>query len=114
MKLHEADKKFFGFELPDKNGEQEYYRYLFTVMASPAVEVITRLLRSVKAHLHQLGIKLSFYVDDGRVSTSTKEKTWSHFQFVQFSAAGISNGRKRRQRLCNRFSTWVLSQILCN
>ena len=54
VKLHEADKKFFGFELPGKNGEPEYYR--FTVMAygySPAVEVVTRLLRPVKAYLHQ-------------------------------------------------------------
>jgi hypothetical protein len=60
VKLHEADKKFFGFELPGKNGEPEYYR--FTVMAygySPAVEVVTRLLKPVKAYLHQLGIKLS-------------------------------------------------------
>jgi hypothetical protein len=83
VKLHEADKKFFGFELPGKNGEPEYYR--FTVMAygySPAVEVVTRLLRPVKAYLHQLGIKLSLYVDDGRVSASSKEKTWSQFQFV--------------------------------
>jgi len=80
VKLHEADKKFFGFELPGMNGEQEYYP--FTVMANPAVEVVTRLLRSLKAYLHQLGIKLSLYVDDGRVSTGTKEKTWSQIQFV--------------------------------
>ncbi len=80
VKLHEADKKFLAFELPGMNGEQEYY--WFTVMASPAVEVITRLLRSLKVYLHQLGIKLSLYVDDGKVSAGTKEKTWSQFQFV--------------------------------
>jgi len=46
------------------------------------VEVVTRLLRPVKAYLHSLGIKLSIYVDDGRVSASTAEQTWKQFQFV--------------------------------
>jgi hypothetical protein len=49
---------------------------------SPAVEVVTRLLRPVKAYLQSLGIKLSIYVDDGRVSASTAEQTWKQFQFV--------------------------------
>jgi hypothetical protein len=83
VKLHQADKKFFGFELPGKDGVSEFYQ--FTVMAygySPAVEVVTRLLRPVKAYLHQLGIKLSIYVDDGRVSASTESKAWQQFQFA--------------------------------
>jgi hypothetical protein len=83
VKLHQADKKFFGFQLPGKDGVSEYYQ--FTVMAygySPAVEVVTRLLRPVKAYLHQLGIKLSIYVDDGRVSASTESKAWRQFQFA--------------------------------
>ena len=46
------------------------------------MEVVTRLLRPVKAYLHSLGIKLSIYVDDGRVSASTAEQTWKQFQFV--------------------------------
>jgi hypothetical protein len=83
MWLHEADKKFFGFERPGVDGRPEFYQ--FTAMAygySPAVEVVTRLLRPVKAYLHSLGIKLSISVDDGRVSASTAEQTWKQFQFV--------------------------------
>ena len=83
VKLNPADKKFFGFALPGKDGQMEYFQ--FTVMAygfSPAVEVVTRLLKPVKAFLHELGIKLSIFVDDGRVSASTAEKTWEQFQFV--------------------------------
>jgi hypothetical protein len=83
VKLHQADKKFFGFELPRKDGGSDYFQ--FTVMAygySPAVEVVTRLLKPVKAYLHSLGIKLSIFVDDGRVSVNTAEKTWDQFQFV--------------------------------
>ena len=67
--LHEADKKFFRFEIPGEDGSPEYYQ--FAVMAygySPAVEVVTRLLRPVKAYLHSLVMKLSIYV--GRVSAS--------------------------------------------
>jgi len=83
VRLNAADRKFFGFALPGDNGQMEYFQ--FTVMAygySPAVEVVTRLLRPVKAYLHELGIKLSIYVDDGRVSASTSEQTWEQFQFV--------------------------------
>ena len=83
VKLHQADKKFFGFALPRKDGGNDYYQ--FTVMAygySPAVEVVTRLLKPVKAYLHSLGIKLSIFVDDGRVSANTAEKAWDQFEFV--------------------------------
>jgi hypothetical protein len=66
VRLHEADKKFFGFEIPGEDGRPEYYQ--FAVMAygyCPAIEVVTRLLRPVKAYLHSLGIKLLTHVDDG-------------------------------------------------
>ncbi len=59
--------------------------YQFKVMAywySPAVEVVTRLLKPVKAYLHQLGIKISIFVDDGRISTNSREECWVKFQFA--------------------------------
>lgn len=83
VRLNPTDRKFFGFALPGEDGKVEFYQ--FHVMAygySPAVEVVTRLLKPVKAYLHELGVKLSIFVDDGRVSASTQEKTWSQFQFV--------------------------------
>jgi len=49
---------------------------------STAVEVVTRLLKPVKAYLHELGIKLSIFVDDGRISASTESETWEKFQFA--------------------------------
>jgi hypothetical protein len=83
VRLNPADRKFFGFALPSGEGTSDYFQ--FTVMAygySPAVEVVTRLLKPVKAYLHQLGIKLSIFVDDGRVSAAGKQETWEKFQFV--------------------------------
>jgi hypothetical protein len=83
VRLSKDDRKYFGFELPGEGGMPEYYR--FTVMAygySPAVEVVTRLLKPVKAFLHQLGIKISIFVDDDRVSAKSEHLCWEQFQFV--------------------------------
>ena len=83
VRLNKADRKYFGFALQTEAGEQEYYQ--FKVMAygySPAVEVVTRLLKPVKAYLHELGIKISIFVDDGRVSASAPGETWEKFQFA--------------------------------
>jgi hypothetical protein len=49
---------------------------------SPAVEVVTRLLKPVKAYLHHLGIKISIFVGDGRVSAKSEHQCWEQFQFV--------------------------------
>jgi hypothetical protein len=83
VRLHEDDRKFFGFALPAEDGHMEYYQ--FKVMAygySPAVEVVTRLLKPVKVYLHQLGIKISIFVDDGRISASSKEECSEKFEFA--------------------------------
>jgi hypothetical protein len=83
VNLNPADRKFFGFALPAEDGNFDCYQ--FKVMAygySPAVEVVTRLLRPVKAYLHQLGIKLSIFVDDGRVSAGSRKEAWDKFQFT--------------------------------
>ena len=83
VQLHPEDRKYFGFALPTEDGKEEFFQ--FKVMAygfSPAVGVVTRLLRPVKAFLHDRGIKLSIFVDDGRVSAATEEETWEKFQFV--------------------------------
>jgi hypothetical protein len=39
-------------------------------------------LKPVKAYLHQLGIKISIFVDDGRISASSREECWEKFQFA--------------------------------
>jgi Reverse transcriptase (RNA-dependent DNA polymerase) len=83
VQLRPEDRKFFGFALPGKDGIEEFYR--FTVMAygfRTATEVVTRLLRPVKAYLHELGIKLSIFVDDGRVSAQLEQDCREQFQFV--------------------------------
>ena len=82
VRLAEADRKFFGFAFPDETGQLQYYQ--FKVMAygfSPAVSVVTRLLKPVKAYLHELGIKLSIYVDDGRLGSQEKVEAEEQLRF---------------------------------
>jgi hypothetical protein len=81
--LKQEEQKYFGFAIPAEDGTTDFYK--FKVMAygySPAVEVVTRLLKPVKAYLHGLGIKISIFVDDGRVSAAGKEECWEKFQFT--------------------------------
>jgi hypothetical protein len=83
VRLKQEEQKYFGFAIPAENGRTDYYK--FKVMAygySPAVEVVTRLLKPVPAYLHGLGIKISIFVDDGRVSAAGKEECWEKFQFT--------------------------------
>jgi Reverse transcriptase (RNA-dependent DNA polymerase) len=70
--LHPDMKKFLGFAVPEPDGYMSYYQ--FTVMPNgckPAVAIVTRLLKPVKAFLHNAGVKFTIYVDDGRISASS-------------------------------------------
>jgi hypothetical protein len=83
VRLHPSMERFMGFMVPDKNGTPQYYT--FKVMAygcRPAVTVVTRLLRPIKAFLHTLGIKFSIYIDDGRISASTSGLCSQHMEFT--------------------------------
>jgi hypothetical protein len=83
MRLKHEEQKYFGFAIPAEDGRTDYYK--FKVMASrysTAAEVVTHLLKPVKAYLHRLGIKISIFVDDGCVSAAGKEECWEKFQFT--------------------------------
>ena len=82
VRLAPEHRKYFGFAVPDEMGKTRFYQ--FKVMAygyGPAVSVVTRLLQPVKAFLHKLGIKVSLYVDDGRISASSKEGAEQQLEF---------------------------------
>jgi hypothetical protein len=72
--LRPEDRKYFGFAVPDEKGQLQFYQ--FPVMAygyAPAVAIVTRLLQPVKAYLYKRGIKLTLYVDDGRIVAKTEK-----------------------------------------
>jgi hypothetical protein len=60
VRLHPDMKKFFGFQVPDLDGRPRYY--CFNVMpygCKPALAIVTRLLKPLKAFFHRLGINFS-------------------------------------------------------
>lgn len=72
IRLHPDMRRYLGFQVPDENGDPIFFQ--FTVMAygyRPAVAIVTRLIKHIKAYLHRLGIKYSMYIDDGRNSAAT-------------------------------------------
>jgi len=83
IRLHPDMHQYMGFMVPDEDGAPMYF--VFRIMAygcKPAVTIVTRLLRPIKAFLHQCGIKFSMYVDDGRVSAHTPEFCQAQMDFT--------------------------------
>ena len=83
VKLEESVKQFFGFTVEQPDGTPEYF--VFNVMPfgySPAVAVVNRLLKPVVAYLHQLGIRVAIYVDDGQVVAKSQLETRGQYRFV--------------------------------
>ena len=75
FQLHNTAKKFFTFTIPTGSGSFQYYQ--FNVMCygySLAAYVATRVITSIKAFLHKLGIRLSIYIHDGRVLAQTADE----------------------------------------
>ena len=83
IRLRPDMKKYLGFAVPQEDGSTVFFQ--FRVMpfgVKPAVAVVTRLLKPVKAYFHRLGIKFSIYIDDGRVSAASSEVCARHMAFV--------------------------------
>ncbi len=74
--------QYMGFMVPAEDGTPQFFQ--LTVMAygcKPAVTVVTRLLRPIKAFLHKHGI-FSIYIDDGCVSAATPQLCSEQMQFT--------------------------------
>ena len=80
VKLHPDMYRFFGFSCPDAAGVLQYYQFKVLIYGcKPAVHIVTRLLMPVKSYLHTLGIKISIYIDDGRVAAAGAAETKAKF-----------------------------------
>ena len=80
VQLHPAARQFFGFMIPGKDGKPEFYHFnVLPYGFKPAVAIVTKLLLPIKAFLHRFGVRLTLYVDDGRILgkdfTETRAKT---------------------------------------
>jgi hypothetical protein len=60
-----------------RGGGEELF-YVFNIIVyrmKTAVAVVTRLTKPIQCFLHNLGIHISIYEDDGKVSSHTQEET---------------------------------------
>ena len=68
VRLHPAARQFFGFKITGKDGKPEFYHFnVLPYGFKPAVSIVTKLLLPIKAFLHRFGVRLTLYVDDGRI-----------------------------------------------
>ena len=81
VQLHESMKKFFGFAVPEADGTVSYYYFNILVYGcKPAVAIVTKLLKPVKAFLYSIGIRLTLYIDDGRVVAGSAAEAAAKFR----------------------------------
>ncbi len=105
VKLHPSMKNFFGFAVEEEDGSVSYYQFkILAYGCKQAVAVVTKLLKPVKSFLHSLGVRLTLYIDDGRVvassSTETRFKFGLSLLCIQL-AGGMCSGIKRQRILRN-------------
>jgi hypothetical protein len=99
----------------DEQGQLVYYRFTVLAYSSysfvPAVAIVMRLLQPIKVFLHCIGIKLSLYVDGGRVAARTASLAIEQLRFallvLQMASWNIQwakTGQEATQVIC----TWDL------
>jgi hypothetical protein len=76
VKLAEEAKKYFGFAWTDDEGKERFY--CFNVMVygyAAAAAVVTRLIKPIIGYLHNAGIRIAIYMDDGNVVGRSEKET---------------------------------------
>lgn len=74
IKIFEAHQTYLGAAYYNAEGKKVYfvYKHLPFGLAS-AVHVVTKIMKPILAFVHQRGIKLSIYIDDGRFLAADME-----------------------------------------
>lgn len=83
FRLHKDHKQFFAFSIVNEYGENVYYT--FNVMCygyALAGYIVTRVINPIKSFLHKIGIRLSMYIDDGRILAQSDIECRFKAQFV--------------------------------
>jgi len=83
VKIFEPQQTFLGAAFESKNGTKKYfvYQHLPFGLAS-AVHAITKIFKPILAYVHEKGIKLSLYIDDGRFLSKNLAEANSHRELI--------------------------------
>ena len=85
-------QKFLGIAIELDDGSRRFNQY--TVLAfgiAPAAAIMTSLVKPLIVYLASSGIRITIYIDDAKVNTSSKTLAWQHYQktIEVFSKAGF-------------------------
>jgi len=83
VKLAPECYEYFGFTLPNEQGEEEFFH--FTVMVyglKSAAQIVTRLILPLKAFIHKCGFRFGIFMDDGFTVASSQEETAQQQAFI--------------------------------
>jgi hypothetical protein len=72
--IHKDHRQFLGACIPTSEGPLYFVYNVLPFGLNSAVHAITKLFKPIIAYLHRLNVKLSIYIDDGRVVSPTFEK----------------------------------------
>ncbi len=89
--MAEEARKYFGFAWTDEEGKERFY--CFNVMVygyAAAAAVVTRLIKPIIGYLHNAGIRIAIYMDDGSV-VGRSEKETEEAMNVAITAFRLSN-----------------------
>ncbi len=74
VKIAEPHHKYLGASLPTPSGLLYFVYNVLPFGLNSAVHVITKIFKPIISYLHQKGVCMSIYMDDGRVVADSKRK----------------------------------------
>ncbi len=85
IQIHPRDWDFLGVQAVNpETGEKAFFRYKVLAFGlRTAAHALTRVTRPVIRFLHRQGIKFTMYIDDGRITASTKQKAQDQLETVK-------------------------------
>ncbi|XP_059097813.1 uncharacterized protein LOC131892091 [Tigriopus californicus] len=84
IKIHPGYRRLFGIRWISNDQEESFYVWNVCFLGlSDLVYTFTKLFRPILRHLHGLGIKLDIYIDDLRVTASSKKECAKKMEIVR-------------------------------
>lgn len=75
IKIHPTQTKYLGAAVTKPEGGLQYFVFLYLPFGlSSTVHCIKKICKPVNAYIHGRGIRHSIYLDDGRITATSKEQ----------------------------------------
>lgn len=99
IKINEQFRKYLGCAIISPEGEEAYFQFNVLIYGlKSAVHAVTRLTRPLVKKANLIGIRMSIYIDDGKVLGKSKKECESNLKKVLniAEAAGWKINREKQ------------------